>query len=301
MSEPKKQHHVPRAYLKNFAEGHNKTYRFYVIDKKSKKVFQNNIENVAAERNFYTLEQCEDKYAWEKYYAQVIEPEMEHTLKEVIHRASNCLIQSGAEILNDNLKEKMAVFMVVQFLRSRNTRDYAAELLKDMHPKLLKQTQEHFNQLGRTDLAEKVKNYSIGEDLFKMSLMEISLDLGNIQRYSEVLFEKIWVIYRITGENEFITSDHPIMNIDLKSFNVTPFRNGIKEDTTAISYPISPKLLLVLYSKNLLFGEISKYHNRVIFLNADKEQKFIDKYNKKQYEQCNRQAFGKSKISLEKI
>ena len=76
MTEPINQHHVPQTYLKNFSSKKKDDYYVWTWDNRTKKVFNSNIENVAVERHFYTIDNLQDKYVWETFYAKTIEPLM---------------------------------------------------------------------------------------------------------------------------------------------------------------------------------------------------------------------------------
>ena len=103
------------------------------------------------------------------------------------------------------------------------------------------------------------------------------------------------------GEQEFITSDNPVMFMNRCNLDVTPFSNGIVNEQTVVYYPISPKVLLALYSKESLLGMLECFDNRVVFLDGHKEQKMIRNINLKQKEQCNRQVFAKSENILSEL
>lgn len=68
MREPKKQHYVPQTYLKNFATG-KKNKSLYVLSASPRKIYSSQVEDTAAERNFYTVKRLKNKYIWENTYA----------------------------------------------------------------------------------------------------------------------------------------------------------------------------------------------------------------------------------------
>ena len=55
MPNPIRHHHVPQTYLKNFSFKKKKQYKIFTLDKFSKKIFEANIDDVAVEKNFYTV------------------------------------------------------------------------------------------------------------------------------------------------------------------------------------------------------------------------------------------------------
>ncbi|MDD3278648.1 MAG: DUF4238 domain-containing protein [Lachnospiraceae bacterium] len=291
MSETKKQHHVPRSYLRNFAKQEGKECRLYMQMKGNVAVHRVIVDNVAAARNFYTIELIENKYIWEEYYATVIEPKMSETLRTLILNGMNCLVQTGSIILTDEIKVKMAMYMIVQLLRSRNTRSYEEGLRANLEQKTIEQAKKIFSDMGMERAIKLIENYHVSDDLFKLTIMEATLNVEQIEKYMEVLLEKIWVVYRIDGDAEFITSDNPVMFMNRETLDVTPFKNGLKQNTTMIYYPISPRLLLALYSDRTMGGTITKFQDQLLYINAKKDKRFIDNHNKKQKEQCDLQVF----------
>ena len=54
-----------------------------VLSKKDQKIYASNIEDVAEEKDFYTLENLENKYMVENYFANEIEPILYDSLKDI--------------------------------------------------------------------------------------------------------------------------------------------------------------------------------------------------------------------------
>src|SRR5690554_4832104 len=74
----KRQHFVPRTYLKHFAEQSGDEYSIHVLPTEAteiEKIFNTNIKNVALERHLYTLpgETVEQQMAVEKLYSENFE------------------------------------------------------------------------------------------------------------------------------------------------------------------------------------------------------------------------------------
>lgn len=65
------------------------------MDKFSKKIFEANIDDVAVEKNFYTVKKNKDNYIWENFYAKNIEPMMGKMISEMIKVSQSCLIRMG--------------------------------------------------------------------------------------------------------------------------------------------------------------------------------------------------------------
>ncbi len=149
MSDPIRQHYVPRLYLKNFAFTKNNSLKIYAIEKFSKKIFESNIENIAVEKDFYTVNRLSDKYAWEKFYANSVEPEMNKLIKNIIAKDTTCLLAENSIVLNNEKKWMLANCLVFQMMRSINLRSYEEKLFEDIAPAILTQVSEEFNEKGQ--------------------------------------------------------------------------------------------------------------------------------------------------------
>lgn len=301
MTEPINQHHVPQTYLRNFSSRKKDDYYVWTWDNRTKKIFNSNIENVAVERHFYTIDNLQDKYVWETFYAKTIEPLMNRALSNVINRTENILVTDRAVVLSNELKKELAIIMVCQLFRSKHSREFTTKIYKREAPVILEHTKSLFGGKGNSEVDKYLEAFPYSENLFRLSVMESVTNPEQVAKIASMLFERYWILYRIIGEQEFITSDNPVMFMNRCNLDVTPFSNGIVNEQTVVYYPISPKVLLALYSKESLLGMLECFDNRVVFLDGLKEQKMIRNINSKQKEQCNRQVFAKSENILSEL
>ncbi len=132
-------------------------------------------------------------------------------------------------------------------------------------------------------MEQKVNQISLDENIFKSVALNITIDEERINKYASILYNKSWVFYHISGEREFITSDNPIMVLNGNTLDVTPLQNGIGQDTTMVCFPISTKLLLVIYSYNRYLGIIKDLDKRRNVIDSYQDSKFIDMQNTLQY------------------
>lgn len=287
------QHHVPRVYLKNFCD---KAGYLSVLDKHTHRVFSTGVKFVCVENNFYTLKNIDNAYTWEQTYAEGIEPIMGELLPKLIF-GENPLVRNGAHIIDDNEKIELAYTMVIQMLRGKQSREHERVLFNENLPTVISNAKNRFNISEERQREFKEKIFE-DENFFKSIIMSISLDRERIEKYVEFLVDRIFILYRIQGNAEFISSDNPVMFINNKTGNARMFSNGLLRPNTDIYYPLSPKLLLYASHPYYLLGSLSKYDGCIIDLNAGRETRFIATINKKQVEQCFRQAFARSIDSL---
>lgn len=301
MTKPIRHHHVPQTYLKNFSFKRKEQFKLYTLDKSLYKIFEANVDDVAVEKNFYTVKKLEDSYAWENFYAKYIEPMMGTTIANIIKVSESCLIKDRVDILETKLKSKLAIIMVCQLLRGKHSRKFEEKIFKEKSPEIIAEAKRKFMGKGNKQLDNILENYQISEDIFKLSAMDATISMERISKIAQVLFNRNWVVYRIIGHSEFVTSDNPVMFMDRQSFDVTPFHNGISNNNTVTFFPISPKLMIATYSYSTYWGLLNAYNEKLLFIDGKKDIRFINNLNRKQMEQCSRQVFGYSKETLEML
>jgi hypothetical protein len=288
-NKPTRQHHVPQVYLKNFCDLQG---CIAVMDKRKHRIFTTGARAVGAENDFYTLEKLDDPYCWERAYASGIEPLMGKLLTKLISQ-THILLQSGATVISPSEKSQLAVIMVVQLLRGKQSREFERELYADHLPEVIDKAKTLYGSFNN-EQKKLLEAFESDRYYFKRTIMDVTLDSDRVAKYAGILCSRDFLIYRIQGNMEFITSDNPVMFINSITNNARPFTNGLIKPTTLIYYPISPKLLLCAVHPLAYFGFLSTQDCHLIDLDACKEISFITTINEKQISQCYRHAFARS-------
>jgi hypothetical protein len=300
MSEPKKQHTVPQTYLRNFAFSDRLTQKIYVLQKDQGKIFCANIRDTSAERHFYTVKKNKDQYLWENTYAKEIEPLMRNILSRIIWQCENELIQDHSIVLTHEMKEQLSISIIFQLLRGKKSREFQRNIYSEVTPSVIKDVRENFMPMDENK--EKIlKSFIEDDNYFKLASMQATFDVKRLEKYTNILLQKSFLVFRIIGNAEFITSDNPVMFLNALSLSAKPFSNGLAQNTTVVYFPVSPKLLVAIFDPNIYFGTLSEYDGRLIFLDCCKDQAFIYTQNHKQYEQCFNQVYAKNKEVLEGV
>lgn len=66
-----------------------------------------------------------------------------------------------------------------------------------------------------------------GKKYFKDISFDATFNLGIFEKYINSLFKRIFVIYRICGDAEFITSDNFVIFMDSITLDIKLFSNGL--------------------------------------------------------------------------
>jgi hypothetical protein len=105
MNDPVKQHYVPQTYLKFFAQERKRIWEIAVADKKNKKPYLANIRDVAFEKNFYTIEELgEQKYVYEKFYAEQVEPLISKTFNQLISHCTTIFCKNRDIVIKQRIE-----------------------------------------------------------------------------------------------------------------------------------------------------------------------------------------------------
>lgn len=115
------------------------------------------------------------------------------------------------------------------------------------------------------------------------------------------IYYRAIIVIKITDKAEFVTSDNPVMFMDAETLDSQPFHHGLLQPQTVVSYPISPKLLILMYHPNYYFGKLKNFDRKITLINSQSDTKLINTYNRKQYEQSYNWTFSKSNYVLENL
>ena len=303
MGDKDRQHTVPKAYLKHFADVVRKgQYYLHMYDRAIGKVVHTNINNVAIERDFYTLDALEDPMEWENFYSKQIEPIQATVGTALIERANSCLTRNRSIVFPPNVQASLAMLMVYQLYRGRAARKFAEQLSAQTIPETVADIREKVGDASIVAFDEAINRIISNPKYIKPLLAEVMTDPKRLQNIAAYFIRtRIWVLYRIIGNREFITSDNPVMFVNNQTGDPMPYHNGLARSTTATFYPISPQLLLATYAKDNGLSLYESIDKRIVFIDAERDARFIDSHNKWQYQQCDRQVFASSENVLDKI
>ena len=296
MADKQRQHTGPQVYLKNFATPQKKKHYIYIFQKADKKIVFTEIGNAAVERDFYKLDAAERPLGWEDFYSEQIEPQTGSIIRELIKKASPVLLRPRATILDNKEKALLSVYMMYQVARGRAARNFMIPITQ----KTAHEVTETLRAKYSLNVDDQLRAY-IKSGLSKVAMAEASINPTRMENLARHLLSRYWVLYRIDGDAEFITSDNPVMFVDNSTRDATPFSHGLGAPSTVVYYPISPKLMIVTYSKDYAAGALEDCDSQIIMLDANKERAFIDFVNEMQISQCVIQAFAHSISPIENV
>ena len=285
-----KQHVVPRSYLKRFGKKNlnNKGYNIAVKQLKSNKIFIDSVDNVAFRKNFYDVSDKKDSKHWEKFFSSEIEPLYGPEMTNII--ASLTLSNKKNDILTVSqlvLLSKMISFQILRVPGFLERRFKNGEIMFD---ETINETSQWF-QLPPEIIKSKLEDFVKNKDNFIRNMtIPLIVDKDRLDKLSDVLAEKIWLIYFNNSSVPFITSDSPVVMHNIIRNSVSYADNGIGRDDTFVYYPISSKILIRIIPRNFRGRNMNSLNNTLGFLsNADIS--FINSVNNLQIRHAENQIF----------
>ncbi len=238
---PKVQHYVPQFILRNFCLDKNE--QVYAFDKKTEKIFQTNIKNVAAEKGFYNFKKGETVFS------------IEHKLSALETRASDAIssIVSSQSLSKITKKEKaiLSIFIAAQFSRTKQKR----HLLKQMDDALIK----HIKKLGGDP--NNIRGFKPFADDSEIDEFAITTLEKEIEDFWHLFYERGWILFESLESMKYYISDNPITLHNENDLGLMG-NLGLAVKGIEIYFPISPKLSIGIFDKSN--QEIIKMHYKKV-------------------------------------
>lgn len=225
MSGAKKQHYVPRFYLKSFSTQQNNEYFTNCFDKSDLSHFKVNIKEIGCENYFYGISPAHSQEV-EKILA-----DYDSQFTKVYNKLTSI---ASISCLNWKEKEVFAQFITIQELRTREMREHLRDMVKTLNTQLSDKplSAKLEKDLKRVNTEEGIRIIHSG------FILETLLKKNNLV---DMLVDLKWILFENNTTIPFWTSDHPVNRynpIDLSPYgNLGTLCRGIQ-----IFFPLTPKL-----------------------------------------------------------
>lgn len=241
----KRQHFVPRTYLKHFSEQSGDEYSIHVLPTETteiEKIFNTNIKNVALERHLYTLpgETIEQQMAVEKLYSENFEAHYD-SIYEILTNPNKIEITPVE-------RELIISTVVTMFYRTTKWVNASRNLMGRVFERAFYlcelQGVDYFEFEGEKffisgkKLEEFTKEFNKeGQPGMILVQLEVAFKLIALRMQNDSI-----CINKIESEKlEFITSDNPVV-----ARNNTPERFAPFDPSNVLELPIDSKHKLIL-------------------------------------------------------
>ena len=267
-SETKKCHFVPGTYLKNFAirKGDDFYVNFLNKNEPCDKITESNISDICAENHLLKLDgNDKSKQKLEDIYTDIFENHYDNLF--------SVLTDDRVLEITDELKKSTVSAVVTMFYRTKKWTDllgYHADgdTIKIDQLRNQFKVDHYFNSKGakvgfqnKTLEELEVSHKNITRIPLIITQLKVALKLIEAKQFDCIN------VYKIADDSEFITSDNPVLAINMQKMRTMHF--DIKN---AYYLPISTKYLIAIFPKEEL-----PLQNKIIRLMIDKE--WVESFN----------------------
>lgn len=290
-NDTKKNHFLPKSYLKFFS---NNTDYITVYDKDTNQFFKSNISNIGMKNKLYVIENKDIKINWEEFYTKAIDNDIGEMIRNVVATTNKYYIEKP--LLINNIKEQLAVAMVIQSLRipqriysQKNT---YFDILNCLFDSVAKQN------IFDNKFLEELKTKFSSEMYYKDIFFGVANDEDRIDKFAQVLLRKTWIIFVNRTDVDFLIGDNPVLIYDFVNKS-TGIQNGFSNAETIIAYPVTPKYMIAIFPNQYLFGKIKEnFSDRRMEIY---EETVIHTYNKYQFLGSEKQFYGKNENEIKNL
>ncbi len=277
----KKQHYVPRFYLKSFSKDGTGIYMF---DKeKGLPIKCVSIRDVAQEKYFYDLGTPGKR----DFYLEQLFSEIESQIAPEILSVLDLLSQGKPPV---EYIYSLAFFMVISELRTKSTRNWlisnqlntVRQFMKSpvMRDYQIDLAQRYFPEKTLKDILEFIDNIHVESIKSAEPSLHANAILANKELINEAicyLLNRRWAIYRYDEEINygFWTSDTPVIRFSDNN-SQSLYGLGYAASITNFAFPLSPEYCVVLFGEGLL--EESMFEKKSIVLERC-DKGFVDYIN----------------------
>lgn len=271
-SEYDKQHIVSQSYLKHFSAP-NKNNKGYHIGVKystfgKSTLFTKAISDVAYKKKYYDVPTRDDPKYWEHYFSKNIETLYGSPLENIIAKIT--LSTSGDKILNITEKEILSELISFQFARIPAFLDPHLKRGLELGEKMRESLLRAYGGILTPEQLIRITEMHLDVDLFKDFAFEAISNKEQLEKYSEILLQRVWTIYYNNSNIPFFTSDNPVLMYNFITNSVGYSDNGIARADTIIYFPISSKILVQLFPPWLLGKSANRINgSRICLSNRD--------------------------------
>lgn len=291
----KRQHFVPRTYLKHFGNLNGAEHFIHVLprlEKTSDKIFESNVKNVALEKHLYTLpgETVQQKMAIEKFYSDELEKHYDNIYE--------LLTNPEQKTITEEQRELVISTVITMFYRTakwlNQHKEFMNEVFRNAYSLCHRTGKNYFMfekqkiSIEGKSLEQLTTEYSSEQQPYMvMTQLETAFKLIDLRINN---FDGI-VVSKLGEDNaQFITSDNPVRASNIKYNHVMPF-----DPSNLLKVPLDSKHVLMIMPNG------DKETRNTIFRNETKgtmceSQKLTSNYE--QMQQAERFIFGQ-KSALE--
>jgi hypothetical protein len=237
MSEPVRQHYIPKSYLKYFATEEKDNFIVDIYDERNEKLLpRQDISSICLKRNLYTLdsEDPNKKYFLELFYAEHVDQHFSE-----IH---DLLTDPEVTTISIEQKQKIISCLLSLYFRTTKFLNGGYSFFERFIDRALSM-QPDKEEMSVVYLEQRFKFKRSEVHLFKAKMKEEfrhAFVLSHVEQWTNFFHNKLQngiTICKITEDVNLITSDNPVI---IESYDPTR-RFNLYDETNIIQVPIDQK------------------------------------------------------------
>ncbi len=265
MSKVKKQHFVPRFYLKNFVNQNGKIFAFDITKGNS---FGTSIENIAHRKFFYDFDSTKD-FGGDQIIEKAL-AKFEGQSAQIFRKLIGYLEKGDLSEFTTKDRLTLAEYIIIQQARTLESRVTGQHFAQELERQLISKggTKEFILASG----LEASKFDAKAQQLFGLMTPPLMRDV-------EDLSNRIWVFWDNKTKNKFLSSDHPVVGYNHEDRSYSAYE---------LYFPLSPRFGLSILIEDEFKDWIEK-DNTIVIID---DPEFIKFYNSLILVSCNRQIYN---------
>lgn len=249
MAKTKRQHFVPRHYLKGFSILNGKKHFLYSYNKENGKIFPANIKDIGHENYFYDISENQEI---EKSLSD-LESEFNIVLQKLIKN-------KDLSVLSTKEKKVLSKFIALQHLRTKESRIN----LEQINKRLFNKIKDNIPNSDNLDV-------EIDKDELRDTHVEIMFELTD--ELSEIMLNEMsWKLCVNNTDTPFWTSDHPCVSYNELDPESHKSNMGLRCKGFQLHFPLSDELLLILMAP-IKLSDLKRSRN----VKSEEKKNLIDK------------------------
>jgi hypothetical protein len=282
VQKTKRQHTVPRFYLKRFCKN---CKQLFVFDKSTRKSFRAQVENVALESYFYDIPEdlITKACPGQDINNQFIEKAFSN-MESVVTPLFGEVIANANKLhaISRDHRLMLAPYIIVQLLRTKLERDRILET----NEKLMQAIADMLVRKNFPDLPEDhFPRIEYNQEVLPIIQAQHIFDEDLIVEFASMINRHIWFIGINKTIQPYYTSDHPVVQKANVQISGRSF-NGLRSPGIEIAFPLSSRHILVLLERSY-FQRMAWADGKVMKMDPIG----VDYFNSLQVQKSHRQVF----------
>jgi hypothetical protein len=232
LSNTKRQHFVPRFYLKKFADP---TSSLFCYDKSNDTVFKTSIDNAGFGKNFYEVGGLE---------SGLIECFLSRNESKFRNAFQELITEENISNLSPEGKLYFFLFLALQGIRTLDYRLELQNVLDNVYDEVLSEFANNYLKKKGSRLAGHVRIHADPEE---SKIMQLEMIIKAVPTFAHILASRTWYISENFNDVPLWTSDNPVVLHNEANRGRYGGNLGIESPGLEVHFPLTKDLHLLSF------------------------------------------------------